>query len=168
MEARQGWYAVYTASRAEKKVRERLEQIGVENYLPLQTVCRRWSDRKKMVSVPLISGYVFVRVPEEEMRRVLELPGVVAFLKEQGRAVLIPDGQIRRLRFVEDRFEEPLEMTYEDIPEGTLVEVVNGKLSGFQGEMVRFRDKYRIVLRLEKLGCALATVPLSCIEKVKK
>ncbi|WP_240144163.1 hypothetical protein [Odoribacter splanchnicus] len=41
------------------------------------------------------------------------------------------------------------------------------KLAGFQGEMVQIRDKYRIVLRLEKLGCALITVAASCVEKVK-
>jgi len=33
--------------------------------------------------------------------------------------------------------------------------------------MVQIRDKYRIVLRLEKLGCALITVAASCVEKVK-
>lgn len=26
------WYAVYTAPRAEKKVKEQLDKIGVENY----------------------------------------------------------------------------------------------------------------------------------------
>ena len=34
------WYAVYTAPRAEKKVKEQLDKIGVENYLPLQPVVR--------------------------------------------------------------------------------------------------------------------------------
>ena len=121
MESVFSWYAVYTAARAEKKVKERLDQIGIENYLPLRTEYRVWSDRKKKVSVP----------------------------------------------FVENQADEPLEISYEDIPAGTLVEVVRGKLAGFQGEMVQIRDKYRIVLRLEKLGCALITVAASCVEKVK-
>ena len=34
MESVFSWYAVYTAARAEKKVKERLDQIGIENYLP--------------------------------------------------------------------------------------------------------------------------------------
>ena len=59
MESVFSWYAVYTAARAEKKVKERLDQIGIENYLPLRTEYRVWSDRKKKVSVPLISGYIF-------------------------------------------------------------------------------------------------------------
>ena len=158
MESVFSWYAVYTAARAEKKVKERLDQIGIENYLPLRTEYRVWSDRKKKVSVPLISGYIFVHIKEETFVPVLTTPGVVTFLKEKGKAVAIPAEQIA---------DEPLEISYEDIPAGTLVEVVRGKLAGFQGEMVQIRDKYRIVLRLEKLGCALITVAASCVEKVK-
>ena len=30
------WYAVFTASRAEKRVKERLEQAGIENYMPVR------------------------------------------------------------------------------------------------------------------------------------
>ena len=37
------WHAVYTASRAEKKVRERLVEVGVECFLPVQTEVRQWS-----------------------------------------------------------------------------------------------------------------------------
>ena len=32
------WYAVFTAARAEKRVKERLEQAGIENYLPVRAV----------------------------------------------------------------------------------------------------------------------------------
>ena len=116
MESVFSWYAVYTAARAEKKV-----------------------------SVPLISGYIFVHIKEETFVPVLTTPGVVTFLKEKGKAVAIPAEQIERLRFVENQADEPLEISYEDIPAGTLVEVVRGKLAGFQGEMVQIRDKYRIV-----------------------
>lgn len=161
------WYAVYTASRAEKRVKERLDQLSIENYLPLRVEYRIWSDRKKKVLAPLIPGYIFVRVTEELFLSVLRTAGVVTFLKEKGRAVAIPDVQIERLRYVENHIEESLEITYDDIPEGTLVEVVKGNLAGFQGEMVKMQDKYKLVLRLDKLGCALMTVPISCVVKVK-
>ena len=95
MESVFSWYAVYTAARAEKKVKERLDQIGIENYLPLRTEYRVWS-------VPLISGYIFVHIKEETFVPVLTTPGVVTFLKEKGKAVAIPAEQIERLRFVEN------------------------------------------------------------------
>ena len=56
------WHAVFTASRAEKKVRDRLEELGVECFLPVQTVLRQWTYRKSRVVVPVIAGLVFVRV----------------------------------------------------------------------------------------------------------
>ena len=78
------WHAVYTASRAEKKVRERLAEVGVECFLPVQTVVRQWSYRKAKVVVPVIAGMVFVRVERKEWVKVLEVRGVVYFLKQGG------------------------------------------------------------------------------------
>lgn len=167
MKPEYAWYAVYTASRAEKKVKERLDQMGIENYLPLKTEYRIWSDRKKKVTVPLVGGYIFVHVQVSDFLSVLMTTGIVSFLKEKGKAVMIPGKQIEQLKYVEKHFDEPVEIVHEKIPEGTLVEVVKGKLSGFQGEMIKMKDKFRIVIRLEKLGCALLSVPVSCVEVVK-
>lgn len=161
------WYAVYTSSRAEKKVKERLVRAGIENYLPLRTEYRKWCDRKKKVSFPLIPGYIFVRVDEKQFQLVLNISGIVAFLKEKGKAVSIPDKQIEQLRFFEDNADEPVEISFEEIPVGSLVKVVHGKLIGFEGELVEICNKYKIALRLEHLGCALVTVSASCVEKVK-
>ena len=56
------WYAVYTAPRAEKKVKEQLDKIGVENYLPLQPVVRLWNNRKKKIFIPVVPGCLFVHI----------------------------------------------------------------------------------------------------------
>ena len=61
------WYAVYTAPRAEKKVKEQLDKIGVENYLPLQPVVRLWNNRKKKIFIPVVPGCLFVHISSEEM-----------------------------------------------------------------------------------------------------
>lgn len=160
------WYAVYTAPRAEKKIKERLDTEGIQNYLPLRKEYRQWSDRRKKVVVPLISGYIFVYILRNSFSTVLTLPGVVSFLKEGGKPIAIPEKQIERLHFVEHHYEEPLEMTYENIPVGSLVEITQGNLHGFYGEMVEYRNKYRLVLRLDQLGCALVTIPINWIKKI--
>lgn len=161
------WYAVYTSSRAEKKVKERLEQAGIDCYLPLRTEYRMWSSRRKKVSVPLIPGYIFVHVGADQFIKVLNIVGVVSFLKEKGKAVPIPDKQIRQLRFVECNAEEPMEISFEEIPVGSLIKVVRGKFAGFEGELIEVSGKYKIVIRLEHLGCALMTISASCVERVK-
>ncbi len=56
------WYAVHTRARHEKMVAERLLEQGVSTYLPLMRETHRWSDRKKVVELPLFSCYVFARL----------------------------------------------------------------------------------------------------------
>jgi transcription antitermination factor NusG len=56
------WHAIYVSSRAEKKVCENLSNKNIEAYVPVVKTIRQWSDRKKKIELPLISGYVFVRI----------------------------------------------------------------------------------------------------------
>jgi transcription antitermination factor NusG len=60
----------------------------------------RWSDRQKTVSLPLFSGYVFVRLDSAAPERILVLRtgGVLGFVKAQGDASLIPSQQVDDLR----------------------------------------------------------------------
>lgn len=164
------WHAVFTASRAEKKVRERLEEQGVECFLPVQTVVRQWTYRKSRVVVPVIAGMVFVRVGRQEQVKVLQTKGVVTFLRlkgEQGPAV-IPDRQMREFRFLLDFSEEAVEMVNEDIAMGDFIRVVKGSLKGLEGELVKFRGTTKIAVRIDILGCALVDIPASFVEKVNK
>ena len=156
------WYAVYTAPRAEKKVKERLDQQAIDNYLPLQISIRRWSDRKKKVELPLIRGYIFVRVTPRQQLQVSNTPGVVAFLREGGRPAPIPDRQIDTLRVMNEGAD--VEVSMEEIPAGTYVRVTCGKLSGLEGELVEHKGKHKVLIRIDHLGCALADVPSSCVE----
>lgn len=159
------WYAVYTASRAEKRVQERLNEAKIVNYLPLRVVERKWSDRVKRVEVPLISGYIFVYVSKSDFLTVLSTLGVVSFLKGFGIPAVIPDKQIQGLRIMNDHAEE-VEMVEMDIPVGTIVRVVRGKLTGLEGELIESIGKHRILIRLQNLGCALTTISLSCVERI--
>lgn len=158
------WYAVYTASRSEKRVKERLDEIEIENYLPLRLTLRKWSDRTKKVLLPLLPGYIFVKVSPQEIPGVSATPGIVTFLREGGQPVPIPEAQIKALRFMNDNAEEEVIAAHENLPKGTFVRVVLGKLSGLEGELVEYQGKHRIMIRLEHLGCALTTVPISCIK----
>lgn len=162
------WHAVYTASRAEKKVRERLAEVGVECFLPVQTVVRQWSYRKAKVVVPVIAGMVFVRVERKEWVKVLEVRGVVSFLKQWGERepAVIPDKQMEDFRFLVDFSEEAVEMVNEDIAVGDSIQVVKGALKGLEGELVQFRGETKVAVRIDLLGCALVDIPASFVERV--
>src|ERR1700736_894177 len=98
------WYAVQTRARNEKVVCERLQEQGLDTFLPLVTEVRRWSDRKKKVELPLFSCYVFVNLTignNEERMRVNRTGGVFRIVSMRGEAVPIPDEQIDALRTVD-------------------------------------------------------------------
>ena len=189
VERQRYWHAVFTASRAEKKVRERFEEEGVECFLPVQTVVRQWTHRKARVVVPVIAGMIFVRVEKREQITVLETRGVVSFLRLRGEKepAVIPDKQMADFRFLLDfseeavemvneeiavgfRFlldfsEEAVEMVNEEIAVGDMIQVVKGPLKGLEGELVKFRGTTKVAVRIDMLGCALVDIPASFVEK---
>lgn len=161
------WYAVYTAPRAEKKVGERFTEAGIEHFLALQKVKRHWSDRIKEVVEPVVRGYIFVHIPETEFRNVLNIYGAISFVREFGKPVPIPDKQMARFRFMIDFSDEPVEFSLEQFEPGEMVNISRGPLQGLMGELVQVKGKHKVVVRLDKFGCALTTVPLSFLEKGK-
>ena len=94
------WYAVQTRYRFENRIAAQLQSKGIETFLPLLHETHCWSDRQKTLSLPLFSGYVFVRlVPSAPARtRVLRTEGVVGFVNSCGDASPIPSRQIDDLR----------------------------------------------------------------------
>ena len=162
------WHAVFTASRAEKKVRDRLGEQGIECFLPVQTVVRQWTYRKARVVVPVIAGMVFVRATRQEQVKVLQTKGVVAFLRLRGGVgpAVIPDRQMEAFRFLLDFSEEAVEMINEEVEVGDLVQVVKGPLKGMEGELVKFKGETKVVVRIDMLGCASVNIPASFVQRL--
>jgi hypothetical protein len=49
----QAWFAVWTRSRHEARVRDQLVEKGVDTFLPTVARWSRWKDRKKRIDWPL-------------------------------------------------------------------------------------------------------------------
>lgn len=99
------WYVIYVNVRHENKVAERLREKGIEAYVPNIRVMKQWSDRKKIVEVPLISGYSFVKLSPGEMEQLRFVPGVINFVRVDGKPAMIKPAEIEGLKFfVENGF----------------------------------------------------------------
>ncbi len=146
------WYAIRVKSRTEKKVNSDLSDQGIESFLPLQRKLRIWSDRKKWVEMPLISGYVFVHISRKEYEPVLRTFNVVCYVYFQGKAAIIRDNDIFILKRMLGQSELELEVTIEDLKPGQMVEVVSGPLCGVIGELIEFKGKNKVALRINPLG----------------
>ena len=52
------WYVLYTKSRHEKKLADRLQSEGWTVYCPLKKTTRQWRDRKKVVEEALFPSAI--------------------------------------------------------------------------------------------------------------
>lgn len=159
------WYAIYTRSRAEKKVASWMYDNGYTVYLPLVKTLRQWSDRKKKVEVPLISSYVFVQVSEKEYYSILNAPGVVAYVTFEGKAAPIRDSQMQVMRqAVEGNL--PIEVNNEQLKPGQRVKVISGPMKGAEGEYLETVHKNNFIINLSHIGFSLK-VEIHAAEVVK-
>src|SRR3954468_10023940 len=92
------WYALWTRSRHEKRVRDRLSDSGVQMFLPTIVRWSYWKDRKKQIDWPLFPGYCFARFPSGERLPILKCTGVVNIVSFDGEIAAIPDQEIDAIR----------------------------------------------------------------------
>lgn len=92
------WYVVYTKPKWEKKVAEKLTQIGIECYCPLITQVKQWSDRKKKVEMPLFNSYVFIQIEDADRNSVFEVAGIVRYLFWLGKPAVVRDEEINVIK----------------------------------------------------------------------
>jgi transcription antitermination factor NusG len=142
------WYALYTKSRAEKKAERELQLKGLEAYLPLEKRLKQWSDRKKWVYEPLIRSYIFVRANHKELYQAYYTPGIVTIVNFEGKPAPIPDKQIQAIKEVL-KSGEHFEVTSDEFEIGEMVEIQAGKLKGFQGELVKQLNRYKVLIRID-------------------
>ncbi|MES2681819.1 MAG: UpxY family transcription antiterminator [Bacteroidota bacterium] len=155
------WHAIYVSSRSEKKIGEMLISKNVEAYLPLTKTMRQWSDRKKMVELPLLNGYVFVNISPIEQDKVLQTKGVVNFVKSEGKIAVIREEEINRLKqLVELGYHLEAGGIDRVYKEGDKIKINSGALKGIEGYVVESRDNRQIEVLLESIGqCIRVRLP---------
>lgn len=147
------WYVVYTKPKWEKKVAERLNGIGVVAYCPLVAKERQWSDRKKVVNVPLFNSYIFVQIEEQDRNRVFEIPGAVRYLFWLGKPATVRDSEIE---IIQNWLSAPAtyEVSLDQWKKGDKIVLESGPFVN-QSAFIQEVKPNHYVLILESLGCVL-------------
>ncbi|WKV13421.1 UpxY family transcription antiterminator [Marivirga harenae] len=160
------WFAIYTKSRTEKKVADRLADQHIEVYCPVQTVLRQWSDRKKKVKVAVFPSYVFVKFQDDHERlRILQTPGVVNFVRHLGADAKIRPKEIEAIQNLLGEYEE---VSVEPLEKGDKVQIQHGGMKGQQGKII-IAQKDKVIVYIESLGLSLkAEVSKAKVKKVGK
>lgn len=162
------WHALYIKSRAEKKAFDDLQFKEIEAFLPMQRKLRQWSDRKKWVDMPLIPGYLFVKVSRREYDLALQSNYIVTYVRFEGKAAVIPEQQIEYLKLLLRQNNLDIEITQEKLEPGQIIEVIAGPLIGVRGKLVKRNGKNKIAIELEDIGhSALVEISVNDITPVK-
>ena len=164
------WHAIYVRSRAEKKVAEQLEDLGVEVFLPLITRIKQWSDRKKKVDEPLFRSYVFVHSTAKQHIPILNVSNVLKFVTFEHKAVIVPDNQILAIkRYIDDFDEKERELANAELQEGEMVRITNGPLQGLIGRLHSTKNKRLLIVYIETVGQYLpVSIPRAKVERVRE
>ena len=133
----------------------------IDAYVPLVKTMRQWSDRKKMVELPLLNGYAFVNIQPGQNETVLQTKGVVSFVRSEGKVAVIRDKEIDRLKqLVELGYHLEAGSIKKKYKEGDKVKISSGVLKGLEGYVVDGTENKQIEVLLESIGqCIRVKLP---------
>ena len=156
LEEQPSWFAVQKRPRYEKKVSAELHEKEIKTFLPMSSAMHQWSDRRRLVHVPLFSGYVFVRIATTLAARisVLRTNGVLNFVGVRNMGVPIPDSEIDAVRaVVEER------VAFEPHPYlkiGQRVCIRGGSLDGISGVLNAVNGDQSLIISVNLIQRSIA------------
>ena len=144
------WFVIYTKPRSELKVLEHLTHLGIEAYTPTKIEVRKWSDRKKKVTVCLLPSMVLVCLEEKEVSKVFEVPGVRRYLFVHGERARVKNDEVLAMKHY-------IENTYQllDKKETLVGSKVKINFLDQEAEVISVKGK-RCMAQLELLGAVMS------------
>jgi transcription antitermination factor NusG len=148
------WFALRVKPHRERVVASAARHKGFEEFLPLCKCRHRWSDRSKILELPLFPGYVFCRLCEEDRFALLTIPGVVHLVSNGRVPMPIDDQEISAIQTAV-RPDIPAE-PWIFLEVGERVKLSRGPLAGLEGFLVQADDRQRLVVGLTVLKRSIA------------
>ncbi|MAQ76398.1 MAG: antitermination protein NusG [Aquimarina sp.] len=157
-----GWYVLYVKSRQEGKVDRFLIDNGLESFVPMIKTIRKWSDRKKIVSIPLFSSYIFVRINNaKDLYDAMSVQGACSFITCAGKYSLVRDEEIEQIKFLVNS-DDILNVQRHNLSPyvGDMRMIEKGPLRGLECEIININNENKIIVRLNSINQSItATLP---------
>ena len=163
------WHIAYTRSFQERKVSERLNLIGVENYLASQKIPHRWSDRIKIVDHIIIPRVIFIKTDRSEYKLISDsIPAICGFMSDPAthKYAVIKDAELENFKAMVQRSSLEVVFNKANLRPGDKAVVLDGPFTGIECEVVKLRDKTNIAVRLSGLGYAVLDISQDNLKKL--
>lgn len=143
------WLALQVRVGTELKSARCLDDRGYQQFVPLYPERRRWSDRVKVVAVPLFAGYVFLRFSVKNPNPIVSIPWALRLVGVRNTPMPIEDSEIRSLQIATNAGMTCGPCAFLKI--GQEVEIRHGALAGLKGTVIRVKNKDRLILSVSLL-----------------
>lgn len=144
------WHVIYTKSRCEKAVADKLSLSGIEVFCPLLKRKKLWSDRWKWVEEPLFRSYCFVNVDEKDRESVFSVQGVVRYVYHCGQPATIREKEMNLLKnWLLQYDHDSIEAT--NLNANDRIRIRSGALKDKEAEVLESKGNY-VLLLLNDLG----------------
>ena len=145
------WYVVRTKSRCEKKLSSDLKFDRVRFYLPIFTKVSLSGRMQVNREIPLFSGYVFTYADYETRFKITDNKYVASMLD-----VNQVDSFLCELNNIEIALQTSQTIAPIDFHKiGEKVRIIKGPFEGQEGEVLRFKNKFTLILRASLIGLAV-------------
>lgn len=151
------WYCLYTRSRHEDAVYQRLTDKKMNAFFPKLEVWSRRKDRRKKIQKALFAGYLFVNenLTHHNWLEILKTPGVVKILGNEAGPTPVPIIQIESIKRILNGKSAVSPFPY--FKEGQLVRIVDGPLKDCEGYLLKVKEgREKLIISIDLLKRSVA------------
>ena len=163
------WFAIRVRLFHELKMRDNLQKMGIECFVPTRSEVRVWHDRRVIKERVLTPQLIFVYATEKERIEVLQLGSALFTVCTPGKSIPahIPDKQMKDfIFFITNANAQYIAFTEEPLKEGDRVRIIDGALTGLEGIIAHGKGKRYFAVKVDLLGCAIMEIEDCMIEKI--
>jgi transcription antitermination factor NusG len=143
------WFALRVRPNYEKPVAAALRGKGFQEFLPLVQSRRQWSDRVKVMDLPLFPGYLFCRLNLEQRMPLLTTPGFLYLVGVGKNPEPVDESEIEAIQSV---LRSGLPITpWPSLVVGQKVRLNHGPLRGLEGVLTRIANQHRMYVAVTLL-----------------
>ena len=163
------WFAAKTKPRQEKFIKDKLNGLAIENFIPLRMELRQWKYRKKKVIVPVIPQLNLSYTKYASGFQLLNENRLhIWYMKDlaTNRNLIVPDKQMEDFMMAINAKKGNMRIINPDLAKGDKVVVKGGPFKGLEGELLRVEEKSRVVVNLQGIIAVSVEIEGQFLEKI--
>lgn len=165
------WYVAHIKNLSGPKIQERLNELGIKNYLPYWTKVEAIQGRIVKKEKPVPINLIFLFTTYDTCLNLINYePMKLNFMRDfiTKRFMVIPNKQMEDFMFLLNFSDKAIKVINKDLRPGDKVRVIKGDFAGIEGELIRVQGHKRVVVRLKGLiSLATTYIPGSFLEKIE-